>query len=316
MYRSARPLLGLGSAAMRPRQPFTRVLPVAKRIAASPAMTVTARRCYASKFAADMRMSSRQNKKASQADGGYSASEIEKSMTMAHIMLPGTFVTVPFSQLDKSPKALWAYTYARLKQRVLDFFAVFGAKVHSMPNWTTKPRFQLSYTKIVPEAKALHRRLGEALAAGDKDTLREICTPALYQTLSAVISRRKATEKLTWELLRYDGKPRIVSHKIAMMPPLGKAPVIQQVVVAISSSQKLDKIEKSTNKPVKGGLRVQNQTEYFVMTRQFNPKTWAPKKWIAWGNTQATTMEDWKMMQKGIKDMERKDYAKRRGENL
>ncbi|KAK1641396.1 hypothetical protein BDP81DRAFT_390658 [Colletotrichum phormii] len=315
MYRSARPLLGLGSAAMRPQQPFTRVLPAAKRIAAAPAMTVTATRGYA-KFAADMRMSSRQNKVASQADGGYSAKEIEKSMTMAHILLPGTFVPIPFSQLDKSPKALWAYTYARLKQRVYDFLPIFGAKVASMPTYVKKPRLQLSYTKIVPEAKALHRRLGEALAAGDKDTLREICTPALYQTLSAVVSRRKATEKLTWELLRYDGTPRIVSHKVAMIPPMGKGPIMQQVVVAISSSQKLDKFDKSTNKPVKGGLRVQQQTEYFVMTRQFAPKTWAPKKWIVWGNTQATTLEEWKLTQQSMADMERKDYAKRKGSRL
>ncbi|OHE95883.1 hypothetical protein CORC01_08880 [Colletotrichum orchidophilum] len=317
MYRSARPLLGLGSAAMRPQQTFTRVLPATKRIAAAPTMTVTATRGYASKgSAADLRMSSRLNKQASQGDGGYSASEIEKSMAMAHIMLPGTFVALPFSQLEKTPKAIWEYTFARLKQRAQDFLTVFGAKVSSMPTWTTRPRCKLNRVKLVPEAKALHRRLGEAMAAGDKDTLREICTPALFQTLSAAVSRRKTTERLTWELLRYDGRPRVVSHKVAMMPPLGRAPIVQQVVVAISSSQKLGKVDRTTGKPVKGGLRVQKQTEYFVMSRQFDPKTWAPKKWLVWGNTSATTMEDWELEKKGMADMERKDFAKRRGTRL
>lgn len=182
-----------------------------------------------------------------------------------------------------------------------------------MPTWTSRPRAQLTRSKIVPSAKSLHQRLGEAMAAGDKDALREICTPRLFETLSATISRRKASEKLTWELLRYNGSPKIVSHKVAIMPPVGKGPVVQQVVVAISSTQKLGKVKKATGEPVAGGVRLQKQTEYFVMSRQFDPKTWAPKKWIVWGNTKATTLEDWKLEEKGIQQMEKQDFAKRRG---
>ncbi|GKT95252.1 hypothetical protein Ct61P_13102 [Colletotrichum tofieldiae] len=312
MYRTARPLLGFGAAvAMRP-QTFTRVLPTAKRIAAAPGAVAT--RGYAGKAnPADLRLSTRLNKQAALKDAGYAANEIEKSMAMTHIMLPGTFVPVPFSQLNKSPSALWEYTVARLKQRGKDLLTIFGAKVSSMPSWTSRPRAQLNRTKIVPEAKALHQRLGEAMAAGDKDALREICTPRLFETLSATVSRRKASEKLTWELLRYNGSPRVVSHKIAIMPPLGRGPVVQQVVVAIGSSQKLGKFDKATGAPLKGGVRVQNQTEYFVMSRQFDPKTWAPKKWLVWGNTKATTLEDWRLEEKGIQQMEKQDFAKRRG---
>ncbi|KAK1967719.1 hypothetical protein LY78DRAFT_479797 [Colletotrichum sublineola] len=308
MYRTARPLLGFGAAvAMRP-QTFTRALPTAKRI---PAAT----RGYAGKAnPADLRLSTRLNKQAALKDGGYSSNEIEKSMAMAHIMLPGTFVPVPFSQLDKSPAALWEYGLARVKQRAKDLLTILGAKISSMPSWTSRPRARLDRAKIVPEAKALHQRLGEAMAAGDKDALREICTPRLFETLSATVSRRRAGERLTWELLRYTARPRVVSHKIAVMPPIGRGPVLQQVVVAISSAQRLGKLDRATGQPLaKDGLRLQSQTEYFVMSRQFDPKTWAPKKWVVWGNTKATTLEGWRLEEKGMEQMEKQDFAKRRG---
>lgn len=202
---------------------------------------------------------------------------------------------------------------ARIKQRAKDFATVFGAKISSMPTWTTRPRAQLNRAKIVPEAKALHQRLGEAIAAGDKNTLREICTPRLFETLSATVSRRRTDEKVTWELLRYIGRPRVVSHKVAVLPPIGKGPVIQQVVVAISSAQRLGKVDKATGKEIKDGLRVQNQTEYVVLSRQFDPKTWRPKKWVVWGNTKPTTLKDWRLEEKGMQQMEQKDFAKRRG---
>ncbi|EFQ29556.1 hypothetical protein CGRA01v4_14832 [Colletotrichum graminicola] len=308
MYRTARPLLGFGAAvAMRP-QTFTRALPTAKRI---PAAT----RGYAGKAnPADLRLSTRLNKQAAMKDVGYSSSEMDKSMAMIHIMLPGTFVPVPFSQLDKSPAALWEYAVSLLKQRAKDLLAIFGAKVSSMPTWTSRPRARLDRAKLVPEAKALHQRLGEAMAAGDKDALRDICTPRLYETLSATVSRRRPAERLTWELLRYTARPRVVSHKLAVMPPVGRGPVIQQVVVAISSAQRLGKVDRATGRPLaKDGLRVQNQTEYFVMTRRFDSKTWAPTKWVVWGNTKATTLEDWRLEEKGIQHMEKQDFAKRRG---
>ncbi|KAK2041482.1 hypothetical protein LZ31DRAFT_556890 [Colletotrichum somersetense] len=310
MYRTARPLLGFGAAAavLRP-QTFARALPTAKRIPA-------AARGYAGKAnPADLRLSTRLNKQAALKDRGYASSEMEKSMAMMHIMLPGTFVPVPFSQLNKSPAALWEYGLALVKQRAKDFLTIVGAKVSSMPTWTSRPRARLDRAKIVPEAKALHQRLGEAMAAGDKDALRDICTPRLYETLSAAISRRRAGERLTWELLRYTARPRVVSHKVAVMPPIGRAPAIQQVVVAISSAQRLGKVDRATGQPIAGrdGLRVQSQTEYFVMSRQFDPKTWVPKKWVVWGNTKATTLEGWRLEEKGMQHMEKQDFAKRRG---
>ncbi|KAK1975895.1 hypothetical protein LZ30DRAFT_785936 [Colletotrichum cereale] len=308
MYRTARPLLGFGAAVAIRAQTFTRAVPPPTRIAA-------ATRGYAGKSnPADLRLSTRLNKQAALKDGGYASNEIDKSMAMTHIMLPGTFVPVPFSQLDKSPAALWEYTLARVKQRAKDLLTIVGAKVSSMPTWTSRPRARLDRAKIIPEAKALHQRLGEAMAAGDKDALRQICTPRLFETLSATVSRRRAGERLTWELLRYTNRPRLVSHKLAIMPPLGRGPVVQQVVVAISSTQRLGKVDKATGQPLaKNGLRLQSQTEYFVMSRQFDPKTWAPKKWIVWGNTKATTLEDWRLDEKGIQQMEKQDFAKRRG---
>ncbi|KAK1992980.1 hypothetical protein LX36DRAFT_643866 [Colletotrichum falcatum] len=308
MYRTARPLLGFGAAvAMRP-QTFARALPTARRIPA-------AARGYAGKAnPADLRLSTRMNRQSALKDNSYSSKETDKSMAMMHILLPGTFVPLPFSQLDKSPAALWEYAFARLKQRAKDLLAIAGAKVSSMPSWTARPRAQLARAKIVPEAKALHQRLGEAMAAGDKDALRDICTPRLFETLSAAVSRRRPAERLTWELLGYTARPRIVSHKLAVMPPVGRGPVLQQVVVAIASTQKLGRLDRATGRPLASdGLRVQTQTEYFVMSRQFDSKTWQPRKWVVWGNTKPTTLETWRLEEKSIQHMEKQDFAKRRG---
>ncbi|KAJ0160462.1 hypothetical protein CTA2_7933 [Colletotrichum tanaceti] len=313
MYRTARPMFAFGTAAaaVRPRA-FPKIQPTAKRIAAAPG--AVAMRGYAGKAnPADLRLSTRLNKQFALKDNNHSASEMEKTMSMVYMMLPGTFVPVPFSQLDKSPKALWEYTVARIKQRAKDFATVIGAKISSMPTWFTRPRAQLERAKIVPEAKALHQRLGEAIAAGNKDTLRDICTPRLFETLSATVSRRPSNEKVTWQLLRYIGQPRIVSHKVAVLPPIGKSPVIQQVVVAISSAQRLGKVYKTNKKEIKDSLRVQNQTEYVVLSRQFDPKTWEPKKWVVWGNTKPTTLKEWRLEEKGMRQMELSDFAKRRG---
>ncbi|KAL0937987.1 uncharacterized protein CTRU02_207719 [Colletotrichum truncatum] len=315
MYRSATSLLGLSrAAAMRP-QTFARVAfpTTAKRIA--PATTT---RGYAARAsAADVRSSQRMNKAMADLGAkGFSAKEMEKAQSVMHILLPGTFVPLPFSQLSKSPSVLLSYYFNRFKQHARDLATFVGLKFQSMPSFMKRPRVKFHRTQIVPTAKALHRQLAEALASGDKDALRELCTPRLYETLSATISRRKASEKLTWELVRYHGSPSVMSHRVALLPPVGKAPLVQQAVVAITSTQKLGKVEKATGNPIKGSTRVQKQTEYFVITRQLDPNTYEPKKWLVWGNTQATTPEDWEMEQKTMTHMEQQDFAKRRGKRV
>ncbi|EQB58946.1 hypothetical protein CGLO_00734 [Colletotrichum gloeosporioides Cg-14] len=292
VYRAARPLLGLGRpVAMRHQTLFRASFPTtAKRI---PATT----RGYAGAKppSADMRMMGKamaaQDKKAS---AQFSARNMEKQQqqqqSLSNMLLPGTFVPLP---LASTPKPYYPYLLARFKQRAKDLM------------------FQTS--SIVPTAKALHQQLAEALAAGDKDTLRQICVPHLYETLSATISRRKATHKLTWELLAYDGRPKLLSHRLAMLPPAGKSPLLQQAVVGIVSRQRLGRVDKQTGEPVPQSMRVEKLDEYLVLSRSLDPQSYKPGKWIVWGNTKVTTMKSWKAEEAQVAAMEAAEFERRNG---
>ncbi|TDZ18258.1 hypothetical protein Cob_v008873 [Colletotrichum orbiculare MAFF 240422] len=314
MFRTARPLLGTSrSAALLPQTLARAALPsTAKRIAPAAIATPASRRSYA--YSPDTRTHGRMAKAmAKKSDKGYSAKEMAKAQrqAMTHILIPGTFVPLPFSLIDKSPKRLWEYTYARVWQKGKDLAAIIGAKISSMPSWITRPRMQLSRSTLIPTAKAMHQRLATALAAGDRETIREICTPRLAEALTATISRRNPNEKLLWELISYEGRPRLASHKMAFMPPVGKGPVVQQAVVGITSTQRLAKIDPKTGGFVTGSEKVQKRTEYIVLSRELEPSTWKPKDWLVWGNTKPTTLKEWRMEEKGVEQLERQEREKR-----
>lgn len=181
----------------------------------------------------------------------------------------------------------------------------------SMPTFRERPRLQLSWRQIAPTAKALHVQLNQALAAADRDTLRNICTPRLAESLSAVVSRRKASEVLTWDLVDHGKEPSVVSHKLAMLPPVGKGPIVQQAVVRIVSTQKLGKLDARTGENVEGGTKVRKLTEYLVLTREVDPKTYKPEEWLVWGSIGGTTPEDWAEEEKAMRLMEQQDFEKR-----
>ncbi|KAJ0345335.1 hypothetical protein COL154_011249 [Colletotrichum chrysophilum] len=311
VYRAARPLLDLGrSAAMRPQTLFRASFPTtARRI---PATT----RGYAGAKppSADMRMMSKamsaQDKKASAQFSARNMEKQQQQQNMANMLLPGTFVPLP---LASTPKPYYPYLVARFKQLAKDLMVFAGLKLQSMPKFWKRPRAQFQASSIVPTAKALHQQLAEAIAAGDKTTLRQICVPHLYETLSATISRRKTTHKLTWELLAYDGRPKLLSHRLAMLPPVGKSPLLQQAVVGIVSSQRVGRVDKQTGKPVPSSTRVEKLNEYLVLSRSLDPQTYKPGKWIVWGNTKVTTMERWKAEETQVAAMEAAEFERRRG---
>uniref|UniRef100_L2FD03 Uncharacterized protein n=1 Tax=Colletotrichum fructicola (strain Nara gc5) TaxID=1213859 RepID=L2FD03_COLFN len=293
VYRAVRPLLGLGRpAAMRPQTLFRASFPTtARRI---PATT----RGYAGAKppSADMRMMSKamsaQDKKASAQFSARNMEKQQQQQNMANMLLPGTFVPLP---LASTPKPYYPYLLARFKQLAKDLMVFAGLKLQSMPKFWKRPRAQFQASSIVPTAKALHQQLAEAIAAGDKTTLRQICVPHLYETLSATISRRKTTHKLTWELLAYDGRPKLLSHRLAMLPP------------------RLGRVDKQTGEPVPSSTRVEKLNEYLVLSRSLDPQTYKPGKWIVWGNTKVTTMERWKAEETQVAAMEAAEFERRRG---
>jgi mitochondrial protein MBA1 len=184
---------------------------------------------------------------------------------------------------------------------------MIAMKLVSIPKSFGRPQFKVGRRQIIPTAKALHRQMAEAMAAGDKETLRKICTPLLYNQLMSTLAKRKATERVSWELVKYNKPltyPRIASYKAIMIP---QAPnfLLVQTVVAIDSTQKLAKYNKSTDKLVAGSAKVRRQVEYVVLTKWVDRRTWKEEPWRMWGSVEEITFDEMIQQNKDIAALNR-----------
>ncbi|KAL2112795.1 hypothetical protein VUR80DRAFT_6366 [Thermomyces stellatus] len=187
----------------------------------------------------------------------------------------------------------------------------WGYRLASIPKGAFRPAFRPQKRQIVPTAVALHRRLNEAIAAGDLTALREICHDPLYDMLSRAISGRKKGEKLSWELVESHSRlllPRLVFHRAAIVPDSRYGQ--QNAVVRFDTTQKLTKRDSSGN-IVKGGLKAQRKRENMVLMRAVDSKGYKPEPWKVWGFEDEMTLKQWEDMEKGKKTLERSGLEKR-----
>lgn len=223
---------------------------------------------------------------------------------------PGSFISMPFSKVPKAPGIFFAYQYSRLKAHLWDFLAVLGLRWQSKPTFTKKPRLQLYQSRALAAGKALHQRLGQALANGDRETLRAIATPALYDTLGATVARRSSWERISWEVLQNHGA-RLALHRAAVLPhPFPKDMCIEQAVVAVDTTQKLERFDTRSGESVPGSARVQRRTEHLAITREWNSATFEAGPWLVLGNVQETTPEAWQQGERDMKMQEQETIDK------
>ncbi|KAM0325142.1 hypothetical protein ACHAQA_007681 [Verticillium albo-atrum] len=209
------------------------------------------------------------------------------------------------------PAAFFNYQYARAKSFAADFLSTFVLRFQSRPSFFKKPRAELYRSKARAAGTALHARLGQALAAGDRDVLRVVCTPALYETLSAALDKRKRHEKTTWEMVTLH-RTWLAAHRVGVLPaPMPKNTMIQQAVVAVDSTQKLDRVDTRTGESIPGAARVQRRTEYLAITRRWNSATYAAGNWAIIGNVSETTPESWVQENARLAAMEAENAAKK-----
>ena len=131
-----------------------------------------------------------------------------------------------------------------------------------------------------------------SFAAGDIKELSGLCTEGLLESFSARIRGRRSGEKVSWELLGYNGRPRVVSDRASMLPYDGMA--LRQAVVRIASRQCLTRRVGGT--VVEGSGEVKDVVEYVVL--QSLIKRWTMGPWKVWGTTQETSMKDVESWQK------------------
>lgn len=146
---------------------------------------------------------------------------------------------------------------------------------------------KINRSQIVPSAIALQREMYSAFAAADDVTLRKICTDGIYDQFRSRISSRPRGETTVWELVKYNKRAKLVSHRAARLPLDGAA--VRQAVVRISSRQKLTRYNRD-GVLVEGTGQERDVVEYVVVEKSY--WNWAEGDWRVWGTTEETKLEE------------------------
>ncbi|OTB07315.1 hypothetical protein M426DRAFT_318001 [Hypoxylon sp. CI-4A] len=222
---------------------------------------------------------------------------IEANMTM---LLPHTLVAPPVWRYPREPSKFAHMLWLNIKARMQSLWAVISMKVMSQPTMLlSKPRFKFYRSATVPTAKALHVQMSEALAVGDKETLRSICTPELFQTLAATIDSRPKGVRAEWELVRYDQRwryPKIADWRVGYQPLMdGSMKTIKQAVVSIASVQRIARYDDTRGGvKIAGSERVRHMTEHIVLQSILDRSTFESAPWRIWGTLSEATYEGYK----------------------
>ncbi|TGJ77577.1 hypothetical protein E0Z10_g10695 [Xylaria hypoxylon] len=245
----------------------------------------------------------------------------QKEMTMqteavSTFLLPYTVVPPPVYRFPLSPVKFSKMVWMLAKNRTVALGSLLGVYFVSMRakgfSW---PRFRSKKRTCIPTAKALHVMMSEAVAQGDKDTLRRVCTTELFQTLAGAIDSRPAGMRTEWELLRYDDKlsyPRLADFRVTYQPlPSGKGMrLIKQAVVSISSVQRLTRYNAKTGEKIPGGERERYMKEHLVLQSNVKDGTFEAEPWKVWGTLPEMSYEmirdDTAMYKEAINDNSRR----------
>lgn len=202
-----------------------------------------------------------------------------------------------------SRKLKLLYTWARAKAQ--EVIANTATKFMFKSFIFKRTRFKAKRSTLIPTAKALHRSLAEALSAGDKDTIRKICTMRFASPLLASIDARPRTRRYGWELVAYTNRllyPSIKAHRLAAVTRDKGSPLVRQVVVAISSRQRRFEYD-ARGQVVPGSEKEVDVVENVVLGCLVDPLTWESDDWRIIGTIKPTTLESWDEDQKLIKAM-------------
>jgi protein MBA1 len=216
------------------------------------------------------------------------------------MMLPGTLVTPPLSQWPRTRKEFFGFLWDVIKNEIRGKFQIIMMSISSKKGILKPRRFKLNNAQIILTAKAMHREMAEAVAAGNTDTINKICVKSLAIPLMATVDQRPKSQRYEWELVRYNGwrNPKIVSQVLAPVAVTKGAPLVRQVVVRIKSRQRRTTFERSKKgswevKP--GSQQETDLVEHMVMVSVVNPNTWTSSEWRIMGSIQPTSYEDWRM---------------------
>ena len=121
----------------------------------------------------------------------------------------------------------------------------------------------------------------------DVTVLRTICAEGLYNLLVARIAARPRDETLRWTSHSSVQQPRVVSHRVNMLPLITRS-ALRQAVVQLKTRQSLERLLPD-GRAMPGTGEVKEVTEYIVIQKRIiNEKE---DKWIVWGTVEES---DWR----------------------
>ncbi|KAI1198290.1 hypothetical protein F5X97DRAFT_323662 [Nemania serpens] len=220
----------------------------------------------------------------------------------ASLLLPLTIVPPPIWRFPRSPINFGRMVWLLAKNRFQNLMSTMGVYFVSLPaKGFSRPLFRAGKRASIPAAKALHAQMSEAVAAGDKDTLRRVCTPELFQTFAAAIDARPRGVRSEWELVRYENRlryPRIADFRVTYKPrSAGGLGLVKQAVVSISSVQRLARYDDARGggggggQLVPGSERERHLTEHVVLQANVRDGTFEAEPWKVWGTLPEMTYE-------------------------
>jgi len=209
-------------------------------------------------------------------------------------LLDGTFVTPTGGRMPsifRSPRSFFKLQWKHLVFRMRDLLTILTLKVISPKGkrWYNR-RMKISRMTIAPTAIALHRQMYSAFAEGDVTTLQKICTDGICETFRSRIGNRAKGEKVTWELVKYNQRAKLISHRGVRLPIDGMA--FRQAVVRIASTQKLTRWIRGKGgvmEMVPGSGKTKDVVEYVVVQRRTVNNE--EEAWMIWGTTGETGLD-------------------------
>ncbi|KAF2176170.1 hypothetical protein K469DRAFT_35077 [Zopfia rhizophila CBS 207.26] len=224
-------------------------------------------------------------------------------------LFPGTFIRLPWRKLPSlfsTPKERLWYEWKYVKTKGSDLYQRLYYKF-----WfrTGKPRPKLANSTLIPLAKEYHEAMYKAFAKRDEKSLSNLCLDRLHTHFRTLLAGRPKNKHLSWQLLSYLSKPRIVSNRMAPLPIEGfKETGLRQVVVRLHTRQLLTtrtepRISKKQYKElawtpdgvqpeeVKDEVeeKEENVVEYVVLQRRM--VRGQEEDWLVWGFADETTTE-------------------------
>ncbi|KAK4177515.1 hypothetical protein QBC36DRAFT_326829 [Triangularia setosa] len=307
--------LGLGSRGMLSTQAASRISPRVVRIV--PTCSFSTSNALARGRRAGTRTPARDEIRSPSAQIAQQKLTQKVTSNAINVIFPGTFVRPPWKLWPKDFKSRLSFfqTWAKIKSQ--EALTKFAMKFSSMPKFYKSPALKTSNSASILTAKGLHRSMMEALASGDKDTIRKVCASKVALPLQATIDTRPKNKLMAWELVEYTKTwvyPTVLSHKISPIEKSKDAPIIEQVVVAISSKQRRYQYilgQNGERKKLPMTEKEMDVIENIVIGCVIDPHTWQRDEWRIIGSMKPTDSAEWEEEARLVKIVEHGEAMKR-----